>query len=128
MSHWRTMMPESKYLAAHNLNGKEVTVVIEKVRGEVIVGVDGKKDPRPVVYFKGAKLPLVCNATNGKVLAGLYGNDTDSWVGQSITIYPTQIKDRASGQMIDCLRLKAPRKQAQIETKQEKKEENNVQD
>jgi hypothetical protein len=44
MAHWRSLGPDPRYLAAYQLNGKDVTVVIDRVVSEKVVGQDGKTD------------------------------------------------------------------------------------
>lgn len=110
MAHWRSLGPNPKYLAAYQLEGKDVTVIIDKVVSEKVSGQDGKTDQCRVMYFKGAKLPFIVNVTNGTVCAKLYGNDTDGWLGKPITLYPTTIQDKRTRETIECIRMKAPPK------------------
>lgn len=103
---YRKMFDPPKYLAAFVLEGKDITVTIDKVVAETIEGEAGRKDKRPVVYFKGASLPLVLNKTNGKTLQKLYGADTDKWSGKGVTLYATTCKNK--GDIVDCIRMKPP--------------------
>ncbi len=110
MPHWRSLGPDPRYLAAYQLGGKEVTVTIDKVVAERVTGQDGKTDTCRVMYFQGAKLPFICNVTNGTTVAKLDGNDTDAWKGKAITLYPTTIIDKRTKETIECIRFKAPQK------------------
>lgn len=110
MAHWRSLLPNPRYLAAFQLNGKDVTVEISRVVSEEVIGQDGKRDQCMVVYFKGAKLPWICNKTNGSTIAKLYGNDTDNWIGKMITVYPTTIIDKKTKEVVECTRCKSPPK------------------
>lgn len=118
MPHWRSLGPDPRYLAAYQLNGKEVTVTIDRVVSERVTGSNGKTDTCRVMYFQGAKLPFICNVTNGTVCAKLYGSDTDAWKGKPITLYPTTIVDRITKETIDCIRFKAPQKQTETQNKE----------
>ena len=109
MPHWKSLLPPGKYVSAFELQGKDVTMVINKVTSEEIVGDQGITNQRIVIAFKGAKLPMVLNKTNREVIIGLYGNDYDKWIDRPITMYPTSTK--MAGKVVDCIRLKAPRKQ-----------------
>lgn len=117
MPHWRSLGPDPRYLAAFQLKGQDVTVTIDRVVSEKVTGQDGKTDTCRVMYFQGAKLPFICNVTNGTTCAKLYGNDTESWKGKSITLYPTTIIDKRTKEVIECIRMKAPQK---TEAQQEK--------
>lgn len=103
MSHWKLMYP-SEYVAACDLHGKDSKVVIERVDIEAVVGSDGKKQDKPVVWFRGAKKRMVLCKTNAKAVAKQHGNDTDGWVGKSITIYPTTCM--AFGEEKECIRVR----------------------
>ena len=108
MTHWRKLTPRnSQYVAAEDLDGKEVTLVIAKVEGGTIEGERGRKDKKAVVTFEKAKKPMVANATNCKTIATMYGDDVEQWVGKAITIYPTTTQMR--GETVPCIRVR-PRK------------------
>ena len=76
-----------------------VTLAIKNVEIEK-VGDDNK----PVIAFRGIDKRLVCNKTNAKVIAKLYGDDTDDWVGQKITLYATDVEFQ--GDVMRGLRVK----------------------
>lgn len=94
----------SKYVAAADLNGKTVTLTIKTVTMEEMITHDNKKANKPVVWFEKATKGFVLNLTNAKIIAHLYGDDTDLWTGSRISIYPTRIK--AFGQMQDAIRVR----------------------
>ena len=73
------------FLKAADLE-KPIQVVIESVAEEE-VGSGSDKEIRPVVRFRGAKKGLVLNKTNGEILAGLFGDETDDWIGKRIVLY-----------------------------------------
>lgn len=106
MPHYRILYP-SEYLNAADLlekSGGEAKLTIEKVAVEEVPGSDGSKKPKPVVWFKGAKkrmpLPKIC----AKKIAGMFGNNTDDWVGKEITVYATTCQ--AFGQETECIRVR----------------------
>lgn len=81
--------------------GREVQVMIERVASEQLD--DGHK---LVVYFVGKDKGLVLNKTNGSVIASVYGDESDHWLGKSIVIFRSQVM--FSGKMTDCLRVRIP--------------------
>ncbi len=103
MPHWREMT-ESDWLRAFDLQGRDVTVTIEKVVPGEVTGEGGKKSKRPVVYFKGKNKPLALNATNCKTIARMFGNETNAWAGKAITLYPTVTQK--GGEETPCLRVR----------------------
>jgi hypothetical protein len=103
--HWKSHM-DRDYLFAFDLNGKDVTLTIDRVVGGEIVGPGGKKSKKPLCYFREGreKKPLGLNSTNCKAIAALYGNDTDGWVGKRITLFPTTTQ--MGGETVDCIRVR----------------------
>lgn len=106
----------SKYVAAADLNGKTVTLTIKAVTLEEMVTHKDERVKKPVVWFERATKGLVLNVTNAKIIAALYGDETNDWLGQRISIYPTRVK--AFGQLQDAIRVREevpaqPKPQAQ---------------
>jgi hypothetical protein len=97
----------SKYLRAADLQGRDVTVTIERVEMADI----GDDDPKPVVYFKGKEKGLVLNKTNAGTIADTLGDETDDWTGAAIVIFPT--KTDYQGKRVDAIRLRVPRQAPQ---------------
>ena len=92
------------YIAAFDLNGKDVTVTIAKVEGKQLTSAGGKTNKKPVLHFDGAEKGFVCNKTNSRVIATLYGNFTEDWVGKKLTMYPTKTHSPAGE--TDCIRIR----------------------
>lgn len=101
---YRKMFKPSPYVAAHELEGREVTVTISSVVAGVVEGENNRKDPVPIMTFVEAKKPMVCNKTNGKTIAKLYGNKVSGWIGKQITLYPTTAK--LKGETVECIRVR----------------------
>ena len=89
----------SNHVKASDLNDKDVTVTITKVIMERL-GDDNK----PVVYFEKSEKGQALNKTNANRIADMHGFDTDRWVGQQITIFPTECDFR--GDTVSCIRVR----------------------
>ena len=105
MTHIMELFPPSKYVAAYELKGRDVTLTITRVVAEMIEGENNRKDKRPILYFEEAKKPFVLNKTNAKVLIKLYGADHTKWPGRRLTIFPTTTK--MAGETVECIRVRA---------------------
>lgn len=92
----------SDYLKADDLKGSNVTVTIESVSIEEI-GQGQQKEAKLVLSFIGKKKRLVCNKTNAKTIAGLYGPEMDAWKGQSIILSPREVEFQ--GDMVWAIRV-----------------------
>lgn len=102
---------DKEYLYAYDLQGKDVTVVIESVKGGTLVGTGGKSNKKPVVRFRGKEKALALNITNARVIASMYGGfDAEKWIGQSITLYPTTTT--FGSQTVECIRVRPTKPRA----------------
>lgn len=92
----------SKYLKSTDLQERHVKVVIREV-GMRQIGNDNKL----VVFFEGKDKGLVLNKTNAVMISEIVGSDdTDSWGGVPIMIYPT--KTDFQGKRVDTIRVDWP--------------------
>jgi hypothetical protein len=92
----------SKYLKPADLQGRQVKLTICEV-GMRQIGNDNK----PVVYFEGKDKGLVLNKTNAVMISEIASSDdTDSWPGVAIMIYPT--KTDYQGKRVDTIRVDWP--------------------
>lgn len=92
----------SKFLAAEDLGGRPVTVTIASAEVKDI-GQGADKDRKIVLGFSGKSKSLVCNKTNAKTIAKLYGDETDDWLGKQITIAPREVEFQ--GDMVWAIRV-----------------------
>lgn len=98
-------MYDKEFLYAYDLEGRDITVKIERVVAGKLTGTGGKSTKKPVLYFKGTSKGLGLNITNARVIAALYGGfDSELWIGKRITLYPTQTQFGA--QTMDCIRIR----------------------
>ena len=96
----------SKYLSASDLGGRSATVTIANARIEQI-GKGTDAGPKIVLQFVGKQKFFVCNKTNAKTIASLHGEDTDGWLGKSITIAPREVEFQ--GNMVWSIRVSLQR-------------------
>jgi len=97
---------DREYVGAWELQGKDVTVTISKVVGGELTAVGGRKSKKPVISFEGKEKKMICNKTNAKVIAALYGNIVEAWVNKRITLFVGQTRDPSTGGDIECLRVR----------------------
>ena len=91
----------SDYIKSSDLNGREVRVVIKKVR---IEEVGREKEERPVIYFEGKEKGMVLNKTNANAIATAFGDDTDDWTGGEVILYAAMTEFQ--GKSVEGLRVK----------------------
>ena len=74
---------QSDFLKKEDLK-RPVKVVIERV--EPITFPNNPK-PKLKIDLKGKEKAFICNITNARTIAALYGEETDEWIGKEITLY-----------------------------------------
>ncbi len=99
----------SLYIQAFELQGRDHTVTISRVRGATIEGEEGRKSKKPVLDLDEWPRPLVLNKTNARVLIQFYGADYRQWNGKRVTIFPTQVK--FGKEMVDAIRIRSTKPQ-----------------
>lgn len=110
-THWKNIA-NYDYLGAYSLEGiaSSVTLTISSIRKQKVTAEGGKEDNCIVVFFEeeiadGVTVkPMVLNKTNCKVVASLYGDYIEDWIGKKITIYATTTK--FGRETVPCLRVK----------------------
>lgn len=102
-THWKRLI-NPDYLGAYSLEeGRDLTVTIEQVRRDIVVGTGGKKEECTIAHLKGQK-PWILNNTNSKSVAKLYGPYIEDWAGKLVTLYATTTK--LAGETVECLRVR----------------------
>lgn len=97
-------MFDRQYIGAWDLAGKDAVVRIVKVLAATLTAQGGRTQKKPVIYFKGTDKGFCLNKTNAKTIAAMYGNDTSKWIGQRITLCPTQTS--FGNETVDCIRVR----------------------
>lgn len=117
--HWKNFL-DKNYLGAHNLEpGEEFLLTIERFEGEEMVQTaDGSKSSKQVLYFKEDKPKMILNITNATIIASLYGNHPEDWIGKQIQVYSANVK--AFGKQQDALRVRDFKPKTDVDTEAHK--------
>src|SRR5277367_6620371 len=91
----------SKYLSAGDLDDDGIIVTIRSIDVEKMR--DGTD--KPVLYFDEIEKGLALNKTNAKTIEKMYGDDTDNWEDERITLFPSEVV--FNGENVACIRVKA---------------------
>jgi hypothetical protein len=93
----------SKFLHAHDLQGRAWTLTIARVEFEVM---GRTRETLPVVYFRGRPKGLKLNKTNATAITAVAGSAlTEEWPGVVVTIYAS-VAD-FGGQSYNVVRVRA---------------------
>lgn len=110
---------DKDFIGAWDLKEKDVTVTITKVIGGSLVGQGGRKTKKPVVYMRGTEKGFAINSTNGKTIAGMYGNHVEHWVGKRITLYKSSTRNPNGDGDVECIRVRPTAPQARTGSAEE---------
>ncbi len=99
---YRSMF-DRKYLASFDLGGEDRTVTIESVKPDTLKNANGQQK-KIILRLEGQERPMVCNRTNADTICGMYGKNTNEWIGKQITIYETTCD--AFNKVWDCIRVR----------------------
>ena len=75
----------SQWLKAEDIGNRSVIVKIESVQAVTPPGDNEKQ--KLEVSFAGSDKALLCNVTNARAIADLYGPDTDLWFGEELELF-----------------------------------------
>ena len=103
------MIP-SKYLKQSDVTD-ETLVTVKGLKKVNVARDDEEPDYRWTVQFHEFEKPMVLNTTNLKRMAKALGDDTDDWIGNSVTVY-VDPDIEFGGNIVGGLRIKAARNPA----------------
>jgi hypothetical protein len=98
----------SGFLEAEDLPAdKDITLTIESIRvaGPKDKGRDGRIIDKPIVKLGKVQKEWVLNKTNARAIRRFFGNETDHWIGQKITVYRTTC-DAFGDPKTPCIRVR----------------------
>ena len=104
-THWKKYSGR-EYLGSWDLPaGQDIIGTIAKAGPEKVVGADGKKEDCFVIHFSDIEKPMICNATNGKMIEKVLNTPyIEDWTGKRIQIGTEKV--RAFGDVVDALRVR----------------------
>ena len=95
-----TELCPSPHIAADDLDG-DTQVTIDRVDFHE---VGDEREKKGVLYFREFVRAMVLNRTNLTRIIAQHGNDTDTWTGKQITLYPSETD--YGGKTVACIRVR----------------------
>jgi hypothetical protein len=91
--------------------GRGILVTIKELFQENVAKDGAPEELRYCLSFAEAEKPMVLNATNGQIIAGICkSEETDNWVGHKIVLYDDP-NVSFGGKLVGGIRVRAPRNQ-----------------
>lgn len=96
----------SKYLKKEDVK-EPVTLVISHITVETMEG-GGSGEQKPVIYWTDPDMkPMVLNRANATTLTQAYGDDSDSWTHQPVTLFADE-SVMYMGKRVGGIRMRIP--------------------
>jgi|694.fasta_scaffold97572_3 hypothetical protein len=89
MTHWKAFCSPDK-LGAWDFETpeSEMTLTIKDVKPEEVIDPSKKKRFKPIIYWHENVKPMVCNSTNARTIAKIFGSHRhENWIDKKITLY-----------------------------------------
>ncbi len=100
------LLHPSRFLHSQEFKGKDVTLTIARIEMEELEDENNKKKMKGVISFQESPKLLVINRTNSDCLKGMFGRETDAWIGKRITFYPAPFYNNFTKEHTTCIRVK----------------------
>ena len=99
-------MYDRDYIGSWELpEGRDLIVTIESVKGGELNN-GARKTKKPIITLADRDKKLVCNKTNAKAIAGMYGTIVENWKGKRIALYVSTTRDPSTGGDTPCIRVR----------------------
>ena len=95
----------SKWLKAEDITQPTIVTMKTVTMEEV-----GQGDHKPVLWLEGYEKGVVLNKTNAGNISGLYGDNSDGWVGRQMEMTTTYVDFQGQSKL--AIRLYPPRQQS----------------
>ena len=84
---------QSDYLTAAEFGKRTPTFTIGAIKKMDLPNPDtGEMRSKGVIYFREIKRGLVLNRSNGQLIAAMFGNETDNWIGKGVTLHAEEVQ------------------------------------
>ena len=93
-------------LKSEDIKGRSPVVTIENVVPKQFTDKDGTTKKKLMITFVNSKKALVCNVTNARRIAHLYGPDYEEWPGRKIKLQVEMVD--FGGRITDGIRVHSP--------------------
>lgn len=104
-------LKQSNFLTRADV-GAGILVTISNMTQENVAKAGAPEELRWCLHFQETEKPMVCNSTNGQIIAGICkSEETDNWVGNKIVLYDDP-NVSFGGRLVGGIRVRAPRNQA----------------
>jgi hypothetical protein len=96
----------SRFLKSAEFKGRDVTLTIASIKLEELAVDGGGTKAKGIVGFAETPKLLVLNRTNSECLKGMWGRETDQWLGKRVTLFPAPFSDSFTGEQSTAIRVR----------------------
>ena len=104
-THWKKLQDPNYFGAWSIPENQDLILTINRINVEEIVSEGGRKEQKPVLYFKENQKPLVLNVTNSRTIEAIHGSPyIEDWSDKKIQLF--QDVTKLKGEEVDCVRIR----------------------
>lgn len=96
----------SRFLKSAEFKGRDVTLTIASIKLEELAVEGGGTKTKGIIGFRETPKLWVLNRTNSECLKGMWGRETDAWVGKRVTLFPAPFTDSFTGEQSTAIRVR----------------------
>lgn len=100
------LLHPSRFLKSQEFHGEDVTYTIAGIALEDLEDENKKVKTKGIVSFAETKKLLVINRTNSDCIKGMFGRETDAWIGKRVTFYPAPFFDNFTKENTTAIRVR----------------------
>lgn len=100
------LLHPSRFLKSQEFAGKDVTYTIKSIVLEELEDENAQKKVKGLMCFEETPKMLVINRTNSDCLKGMFGRETNNWVGKRVTFFPEPFFNRMTKEQTTAIRVR----------------------
>jgi hypothetical protein len=100
------LLHPGRFLKSQEFKGKDVTYTLASVDLEEFEDAKKRKKTKGVISFKETSKLFIINRTNTDCIKGMFGRETNDWIGKRVTFYPAPFFDNFTKEHTTAIRVR----------------------
>lgn len=100
------LLHPSRFLKSQEFQGKDVTYTIKSIVLEELEDENAQKKVKGLMTFEETPKALVINRTNSDCIKGMFGRETNNWIGKRVTLFPEPFFNRMTKEHTTAIRVR----------------------
>lgn len=100
------LLHPGRFIKSQEFKGEDVTYTIASITLEDFEDENKKVKTKGTIAFKEITKLWIINRTNSDCLKGMWGKETDNWIGKRVTLYPAPFFDNFTKEHTTAIRVR----------------------